>query len=111
MNIEVQQHGSVSVVAPRGPLVAEDAQAFRAKISEVNAKRRGRIVIDLRDVPLLDSQGIEALADLCHSGGSLAHPRLAGLSDVCREALDLTDVLPRLDVFDTVESAIRSLKE
>ena len=39
-----------------------------------------------------------------------AGPRLAQLSGTSREALDLTDVLERLTVFDTVENAIRSYK-
>jgi hypothetical protein len=37
-------------------------------------------------------------------------PLLAHLGETCREALDLTDVLPKLRVFDNVENAIRSLK-
>lgn len=111
MNIETHQHGSVSVLAPRGPLASGDCQSFATKAHGAVQQRAGRVVIDLREVPFVDGAGIEALLALSETGPGAATPRLAGLSDTVREALDLTDALPRLMVFDTVESAIRSLKD
>ena len=34
--------------------------------------------------------------------------KLAGLTDTCREILDLTDLLGEFEQFDTVENAVRS---
>ena len=49
------------------------------------------------------------LLELCGvSHAPLQHPKLAALSETCMEALQLTDVLPRLEVYDTVENALRS---
>jgi anti-anti-sigma factor len=111
MKVDTQSHGSVSVVTPHGPLANDELEAFRQEFQRAISHKSGRVVLDMSDVPYLDSGGIEALLDLC--AGQLAasaRPRLAQLGDACREALDLTDVLPRLTVFDTVESAIRSYK-
>lgn len=68
-----------------------------------------RVVLDLADVPYLDSSGIELLLELC--GVQVAphqRPKLAALSETCLEALELTSILTRLEVFDTVENALRS---
>jgi hypothetical protein len=65
----------------------------------------------MADVPYLDSGGIELLLELC--GAHLSphqRPKLAALSETCMEALELTDVLPRLEVYDTVDNALRSCK-
>lgn len=111
MKVDTQLHGSVSVVVPHGPLAGDDLDAFRRQLRAAIDQKSGRVVIDMSDVPYLDSGGIELLFELCAGPQTAsAHPRLAGLGDTSREALDLTDVLVRLAVFDTVESAIRSYK-
>jgi anti-anti-sigma factor len=111
VKVDTQPHGSVSVLVPHGPLAGEDVEHLRQSLSLAIDQKGGRIVLDMSDVPYLDSSGIEALLELCAGQriGS-ARPRLAQLGETCREALDLTDVLPGLTVFDTVESAIRSYK-
>lgn len=109
MKVDTQVHGNVTVLVPHGPLITDELPSFRKTLDTATESRMGRVVIDMREVPFLDSTGIEALLTISgHVPGALARPRLAGLSDTCREALDLTDVLHRLDVFDTVENAIKS---
>lgn len=111
MRIDVQTHGSVAVLVPHGPLTADQVDAFHGKLKGAMDQRQGRVILDLRDVPYFDSRGIETLLQLCGERRSTAQrPTLAHLGETCREALDLTNVLTRLDVFDTVENAIRSYK-
>ena len=111
MKVDTQLHGSVSVLAPHGPLAGDELEGFCRALSLAIDQKSGRVVLDLEDVPYLDSGGITALLDLCTGQqAAAARPRLAQLGETCREALELTDVLTRLTVFDTVESAIRSYK-
>jgi anti-anti-sigma factor len=111
MKIDTQPHGSVSVLVPHGPLAGSDVEELRQTFSVTIDQKSGRVVLDMSDVPYLDSSGIEALLELCAEQQlGTTRPRLAQLGETAREALDLTDVLARLTVFDTVESAIRSYK-
>ena len=111
MKVETQLHGSVSVLVPHGPLAGDDLEKLRQQLQAAIDQKSGRVVLDMSDVPYLDSTGIESLLALCDGQhAASARPRLAALGEACREALDLTDVLPRLTVFDTVENAIRSYK-
>lgn len=110
MKVEQQQHGTVCVVTPHGPLVSEDLDDVQRTLRSAVTQKAGRVVLDMGEVPYVDSGGLECLLELCTPGPSGAQPRLARLGDTCREALDLTNVLERLDVFDTVENAIRSYK-
>lgn len=111
MKVDTQLHGSVSVLIPHGALAGDETDDLRQALQAATDQKSGRVVLDLSDVPYLDSGGIEALLELCTGQqAASARPRLAQLGDTCREALDLTDVLLRLNVFDTVESAIRSYK-
>jgi anti-sigma B factor antagonist len=111
MKIDTQAHGSVAVLVPHGPLAGAAVEDFRQTLGRAIDQKSGRVVLDLSEVPYLDSAGIEALLELCAGQPiAAARPRLAQLSGTSREALDLTEVLPRLTVFDTVDSAIRSYK-
>ena len=111
MKIDTQIHGTVAVLVPHGPLTADAVDDFTSRLKMTAEQRQGRVVVDCRDVPYLDSRGIETLVYLCGERREAStRPKLTHLVDTCREALDLTGVLPRLDTFDTVENAIRSYK-
>lgn len=108
MKVERLPQGSVTVLVPHGPLTRDEDEDFRHSASPALSERNGRVVADMADVPYLDSRGIETLLELFGESPLLARPAVACLNETCRDALDLTDVLPRIEVFDTVESALRS---
>jgi stage II sporulation protein AA (anti-sigma F factor antagonist) len=109
MKIQTLPRGNVIVISAHGPLVAEDLADLRRAVENALTAGGQRLLLDLADVPYLDSAGMELLLELCQAGlGPQRRPRIAALSETCLEALELTDVLPRLEVFDTVENAVRS---
>jgi anti-anti-sigma factor len=112
MKVSTQPHGSVSVVVAHGPLIAEELIDLRRAVETAAAAMGNKhIVVDVTDVPYLDSSGIELLLELCGLQSMVPQrPKLAALSETCLEALELTDVLPRLEVYDTVENALRSCR-
>lgn len=111
MKVETITQGSIVVATPHGPLTSEETGDFRAAVGDSIRERNGRVVLDMTDVPFLDSAGIEALVEMIAEAPTLQKPRMARLADACREALDLTDVLEKLDTFDTVENALRSFRQ
>ncbi len=110
MKLNTQLHGTTAVIAAHGPLVAGDLTELQEALTTAEARQGGRVVIDMADVPYLDSAGIELLLQSCGLGHSGPRPRLASLTESCRDALELTDALPRLETYDTVENALRSCR-
>jgi anti-anti-sigma factor len=109
MKIQTEAHGNVHVIVPHGPLVRDDVDDFRRTVETAMVGQGMRVVLDLADVPYVDSIGIETLSELCDVSLSVhVRPKLAGLTDTCREALELTNVLGRVEAFDTVDNALRS---
>ena len=109
MKVHSHPHGQVTVLTAHGPLIGEERIDLQRAVESTTKAGVKRLVIDLADVPYLDSTGIELLLSL--SGlhvTSPGRPKLASLSETCLEALELTDVLPRLEVFDTLDNALRS---
>ncbi len=111
MKVNTQAHGNISVVIAHGPLIAEDSIDLRRAVETAAAVGKRHVVVDMKDVPYLDSAGIELLLELCGIKElAQQRPKLAALTETCLEALELTDVLPRMEVYDTVENALRSCR-
>lgn len=109
MKVTAQPHGHVTVLLAHGPLVGDDALDLKHAVENARASQATQVVLDLHEVPYLDSAGIEMLLELCNVTLSpYARPRLAALSEAVFEALELTDALSMLEVFDSVENALRS---
>lgn len=111
MKVHSQVHGHVTVLVPHGPLVNDELIDLRRAVEEATASSK-RTVLDMQNIPYMDSSGIELLLETC-SAHLPAHrrPTLASLTETCMESLELTDILPRLEVFDTVENALRSCQK
>jgi anti-anti-sigma factor len=111
VKIQSEPHGATTLLVTHGPLVTDELIDLRRALETAGATSK-HVVVDLADVPYLDSQGIELLLELCGEQlPTLRRPRLAALSETCLEALELTDSLQRLEVFDTVENALRSCRQ
>jgi anti-sigma B factor antagonist len=109
MEIQEQRQGAVTVLKPSGPLVQEDAEAFKRRVDEVMGKSLGRLVVDASAIPFADSRGLEVLAELTEelskSGQAL---KLCGTAETLREVLDLTELAPLFELFEDVNTAVRS---
>ncbi|MGB9624805.1 MAG: STAS domain-containing protein, partial [Phycisphaerae bacterium] len=109
MKIERSRIGSVGVVTPQSSITQTEADELAAAIRLTRQSSGGRVVLDLGRVAYLDSRALETLLDFAEeqrSAGQTA--KIAGLTDTCREILDLTDLLGEFEQFDTVENAVRS---
>ncbi|HSW47084.1 MAG TPA: STAS domain-containing protein [Phycisphaerae bacterium] len=109
MKIDRLRVGSVGVVAPHGAITQAEADELVAAIESTRQSAAGRIVLDMSDVPYADSRILETMLDFAdrqRSDGQAA--KLAGLTETCREILDLTELLGEFEVFDSVDSAVRS---
>ena len=61
-SVEVQRHGDVATVEPRGELDVATAPTLRAIVEEI--KSAGRLVLDLRGLSFIDSTGLHLLVAL-----------------------------------------------
>lgn len=109
MNIQEQKQGAVTVLRPSGPLTQTDADEFKAKLLEVRGASMGRFVVDVSEVPFVDSHGLETLVDtteqLSRGGQSL---KLSGVNETLREVFDLTELGSLFEQFEDVSAAVRS---
>jgi anti-sigma B factor antagonist len=104
-----QSQGAVIVLKPQGPLVQADAEQFRARMFEEMHRSLGRVLLDASAIPFVDSNGLEALADVSEEmsrGGQAL--KLCGANETVREVLELTDLASQFEHFEDILSGVRS---
>lgn len=110
MHISESAIGDVTVLRLTGRLVIEDADgALGEVIDRLIQQGRTKVVLDLHDVPYIDSSGLGLLVSryvrLRRRGGDL---RLAGLTTRSAHLLEITKLETVFATFDSETNAVRS---
>lgn len=99
-----------AVVAVRGELDTDTGIALHHQLANQLAHGRRYLVLDLREVPFMDSSGLNVIIrahnDTRQVGGSV---HLAAVSPTVRRLLDLTGISFTTPVRDTPEEALFEL--
>ncbi|MCH2114013.1 MAG: STAS domain-containing protein [Pirellulales bacterium] len=105
----VESQGAVDVVRAAGPLTHENAHELSDTIFGGLPGGQPMVVLDMHEIPLVDSAGLEALLDVQQAvqsmGGSM---KLATLSPLCQEILRITEVEQHVEAYHDVKTAVGS---
>ena len=112
MDISVLKHGAVQVIKLRGDLkIGPPVDAFRQAVDDILGGGDARVVVDLQEVPMIDSSGIGVLVRSLTSaksrGGDL---RLVHPSRLAIQTLKIVGLLKLFQVFDAEQEALASFQ-
>ena len=112
MDINVRRRSNVQVIQLRGPLRMGDAvDKFRQTLDDAAGAGDNKVVLDLSEVPSIDSSGIgvlvKSMASVKQRGGAL---KLINPSKFAIQTLKLVGVLNLFEVFDNEETAVASFQ-
>jgi anti-anti-sigma factor len=95
------------ILTLKGPFTSASSPTFNEAVVAVAAPR---LIVDLSEVPMLDSMAVGALVRAfvsCHkSGRKMA---LAGMNHRVHNVLHLTGIAPLFDSYETVQQAEEAL--
>ena len=104
-----ESQGAVELIAPEVALTHENAEQLHSAIAERLFAGQPMVVLDMSNVPLVDSAALETLLDiqqkLRKSAGTL---KLAGLSQLCEDVFRITGLDERFETFADTKSAVGS---
>jgi len=109
MKISTQNYNEVTVVEMQGELTGEFVETFTDTVTGVIAGGSSGIVLDMSKVSFIDSQCLEQLLwvrDYCDENNRQF--KLAGLDEYCRKILEITRLLPQLELYDELAQAVKS---
>jgi anti-sigma B factor antagonist len=110
LDISVRKRSEIAVIQLRGQLrLGPAVDALRQVMEETVGNGETRIVINLAEVPMIDSSGIgllvRFLASTKQRGGGI---KLVQPSKFATQTLRLVGVLNLFDIFDEDEKAVES---
>ena len=111
MRITEQKEGGATVLKVNGPVAGADAERLGKQIARAMEDAAGTVVLDVSQVPFLDSQALEVLVDaaerLIRTGRALT---VCGARDVIREVFELTELAPLFEQHDDVAAALGTVQ-
>ncbi len=109
MKIEQIQHGTVVVLVPDGALIEEEAENFAHRVRDCFQAGSVKIVLQLNNVPFIDSVGLATLLVLYGEalglGGEL---KLSAPTDIGRDILTATRLSNVIEMHTSTPDARRS---
>ena len=111
MDVEVRTQAGVKILKLRGKLMlGPSLDKLRGKFTDLQNAGEARFLLDLADVPMIDSSGIGLVRFLTtakQSGGAL---KLLNPSKFALQTLKLVRVLNLFEVFEDPDSAVASFE-
>jgi anti-anti-sigma factor len=105
--IDVVRSGKVTVALPKGELNASSVAELQRRLATTITPRRNRMVLDLEDVPSIDSSGLRVIVDAMKQarrcGGDL---RVCGLQPAVRSVFDMTRLGTIIDIHPSRADAV-----
>jgi anti-sigma B factor antagonist len=110
MQIEERAAGDVTVLDLKGKMtLGEGDETLRDKVNSLSQQGRKKIVLNLAEVPYVDSAGlgeiVRTYTTVSRQGGSL---KLLGLTKRITDLLSITKLLTVFETYDTEADAVRS---
>ncbi|MBM3777356.1 MAG: STAS domain-containing protein [Acidimicrobiia bacterium] len=110
MNIEERSAGDVTVLDLKGRMtMGEGDELLKDKINSLILQGRRKLVLNLAEVPYIDSAGlgeiVRTYTTVGRQGGSL---KLANLTKRITDLLSITKLLTVFETYDSEEDAVRS---
>ena len=112
MKFKTGEKDGVVIVSPKGKILdGPDTNKMQAKIEELVRIGARRMVIDLGEVPHMDSSGIRilvaALNGLHNEGGEL---RLARITDKVEDLIAITQLTKKFKTYPSVDEAVKDFQ-
>ena len=104
-----ESQGAVEVVTPEIAVTQENAEHLLTAITEKSFAGQPMVVLDMVNVPLIDSAGLETLLDIQqHLRESAGVLKIASLTQLCEDVFRVTGLADRFETYQDVNSAVRS---
>jgi len=112
MHIEERVVGGVTILDLKGKItLGEGDEALKDKINSLVHQNRKKILLNLEDVPYIDSAGlgeiVRTYTTVSRQGGQL---KLVNLTKRITDLLSITKLLTVFETFDTEPEALKSYK-
>ncbi|HID56527.1 TPA: anti-sigma factor antagonist [Candidatus Poribacteria bacterium] len=109
MEMKTSFKGEIPVLSISGRIIGESASAMKREMDKLIKQSKGRLILDLSEVPLLDSSALGAIVATLTSvkkmGGNLV---LFNPQKAVQKVLEITRLVSIFEIYDELEVAAAS---
>ena len=109
MKVKIQDYNNATVVELQGELDGDDTELFQTTITDIIAKNKAGVVLDMSGTGFIDGEGLEQLLwarDYCNQ--NKRELRLAGLDENCMRILEITRLEKEFNHYADLAEAVKS---
>ena len=111
MRMRYEDHDNVSIISLVGEFNSDHVDAFRRATTERMERGVRDFVLELSEMPFIDSEGLESLLWLQdRAAEQLGQMRLAALDPSVKKILEVIRLEQQFDRHEDVAEAVRSLR-
>ena len=107
LKISTREESGAAIISVSGEVDLYSSPDFRTALLKMTEQKGAQIIVDLADVPYMDSSGLATLVEgyqkTTGNGGSLA---IVNLQKGVREVFELSNLDQIFDIFDTIADAL-----
>ena len=111
MKMKILEKGMVTIVVIEGNIMQEEIALFRSRLEDLIESGKIRIIIDMSGVNYLSSMGLSVLISaknqLQQQHGDL---KIASVNQLIRNLFEVTRLVKKLDVYETIDDAAVAYK-
>jgi len=111
MNVNTESFGAAVLMIIKGEMTADDIAALRKSVDhELEDQKVLDVVLDMQEVPFVDSAVWEFLLDLQDElADRMGQVKLARCDENVRKIAEMTRLDRELEIYDAVEPAVRPI--
>ena len=109
MSVNLTREGSVTIVKPMGPIITGELDELDRELLDLFNRWTKRIILNMNDVPFVDSAGLELL--LRHQREFDSHGLrmiFCNINDTVQKVMDLTRLSLQVEIYPENVNAMRS---
>jgi len=111
MNYQVQDHGGIAELIIEGNVLQENVDSLRSRLNELIEHKKVRVILNMAHAGYVSSLCLAVIVDVkTRLSGENGDLKIANVNKLIRNLLEITNLVKKIELFDTVEEAIVAFK-
>lgn len=112
MKIKVREEDSIVIFTVDSSILQEHVPVFRERLNDIIDKKKRWIIFDMLEANYISSIGISVILEIKKKANEInGEVVFANVNQLIMNLFEVTDLLKTLEVYDSVDEAVESLKK
>ena len=112
LKIKVREKDSIVIFSVDSSILQEHIPVFRERLNDIIERKKCWIIFDMLEASYISSIGISVILEIKKKANKISGDVVfANVNQLIMNLFEVTDLLKTLEVYDSVDEAVESLKK